>query len=182
MNNLKKEVCGGKTLSWREIFKIMEKNKKYTKILFKKVKQIINSKKGKEIKKQYRPNIKIERTKREKSKIFVKLGKHLRRNTDLKKILKLKFLFEKKIQMQKTNPTVITRKEKTKFRSSKEAKIKRRIKKIKKQKMINKLLKKLKRKSQRFIKRKCIFSRSCQCKFKGKKVTFTKKLKKPQTF
>jgi len=24
----KKEVCGGKTLSWREIFKIMEKNKK----------------------------------------------------------------------------------------------------------------------------------------------------------
>jgi len=67
--------------------------------------------------------------------------------------LKLKFLFEKKIQMQKTNPTVITRKEKTKFRSSKEAKIKRRIKKIienerknmiikkkiKKQKKINKL-------------------------------------------
>jgi len=53
-------------------------------------------KKVKDLKKQYKPNVKIERTKREHTKVIVKLPKHLRHSKSLKQILKQKFVHHRK--------------------------------------------------------------------------------------
>jgi len=55
-------------------------------------------KKVKDLKKQYKPNIKIERTKREHTKVIVKLPKHLRNSKSLKQILRQKFVHTRKNQ------------------------------------------------------------------------------------
>jgi len=66
-----------------------------------------------------------------------------------------------------------------KLRTPEQAKLKRKERKIRRQrrKRIEKkrLIRKLKRKSERYVKKKCFFSRVCRCKVNGKKVAYTKK-------
>jgi len=93
-SRLNKEVTKGKKLSWREIMEILEK--KHRKRFYETIEQIIKSNQGKKIRKQFKSKIKIERTKREKSKILVKLPKHLRSSKALKDILTHKFCTQKK--------------------------------------------------------------------------------------
>jgi len=144
----KKEITKGKSLTWREIFKIMQKNKKYQRMLFKKVKELIKSKRGKEIKKTYKNNIKIERTKCKKVKIFVKLPKHFQNNSDLKKILKQKFLISKRHKIKKSKPIQKRKRRHHKLRSAINAKIHRKKMALRKKKIyyhsknINKEIKK----------------------------------------
>jgi len=72
-----------------------------------------------------------------------------------------------------------------KLRTPEQAKLKRKERKIRRQrrKRIEKrLIRKLKRKSERYVKKKCFFSRVCRCKVNGKKVAYTKKISKKKLF
>jgi len=75
--------------------------KKHRKRFYETIEQIIKSNQGKKIRKQFKSKIKIERTKREKSKILVKLPKHLRSSKALKDILTHKFCTQKKQKVRK---------------------------------------------------------------------------------
>jgi len=89
------------------------------------------------LKKQYKPNIKIERTKREHSKVIVRLPKLLRDSKSLKDILIQKFVHHRKHKKSHKKHHVRAKKHHSKkLRTPEQASIIRKVKKIKKTKKI----------------------------------------------
>jgi len=182
--DFKNKVTKGKNLSWREIFKICEK--KYQKKFFNKCKLVMKTKRVKDLRRQYKPNIKIERTRRETSKVIVKLPKHIRNSKSLRQILKQKFCHEKKVKKHKHHHHIRKVVQKTiELKTPEHARDVRRIKKMKKRRLVRiekRLIRRLKRKSQKYVHRKCTFSRVCRCNIKGKKVAYTKPIDQQKLF
>jgi len=131
------------------------------------------------LKKQYKPNIKIERTKREHSKVIVRLPKLLRDSKSLKDILIQKFVHHRKHKKSHKKHHVRAKKHHSKkLRTPEQASIIRKVKKLRKQRRLRvekRLIRKLKRRSEKNCSKKCTFSRVCKCK--GKKIAYTKKNK-----
>jgi len=121
------------------------------------------------------------------TKVIVKLPKHIRGSKSLKQILKQKFCHEKKIKHKKNKkqPAIKRIKRNKKLVSPRKARKLRKQKKLKRRRLIRiqkKLIRRLKRKSQRYVQKKCTFSRVCKCNINGKKVAYTKKVNKKKLF
>jgi len=141
---LKKEVTEGKEISYKESLKIL--NERYLDRFEEEVERVIKTYEGRQIIKHHKSNVKIQRTKREKTKIIVHLPKNIRESRSLKEILKYKFAHTKKRIVKHRSRGKIVRNKHRKIRTAKQSRIKRTLKRdIKKREEKKKLIRKLKR-------------------------------------
>jgi len=140
---LKKEVTDGKEISFKESLKIL--NDRYYNKFEEEVEKVIRSYQGRQILKHHKSNVKIQRTKREKTKIIVHLPKKIRESRSLKEILNYKFAHSKKRIVKNRSRGKIVRNKHRKIRTARQSTIKRTIKGDKKREVKRKLIRKLKR-------------------------------------